>query len=130
MQNQPSQNYSGQNLTQPVMFNGTVVTNPQIAIPRKPFLLERYYFDKLIRGESLFFTLANTILGSVIGLFINMLAKLIGSKIDKRIIFDSWEVYAFLIALALMIICYLIHYFVPNERKRIITQINEHFKNS
>ena len=130
MPNQPPQNYSGQNLTQTVMFNGAVVTNPQIAIPREPFLLERYYFDKLIKGDSVFLTLANTILGAVIGLFINMLAKLIGSKIDKKIIFDNWEVFAFLIALGLMIICYVIHYIVPNERRRIIAKINEHFENS
>jgi hypothetical protein len=54
MPNQPPQNYSGQNLTQTIMVNGAVVTNPQIAIPREPFLLERYYFDKLIKGDSVF----------------------------------------------------------------------------
>jgi hypothetical protein len=59
-----------------------------------------------------------------------MLAKLIGSKIDNKIIFDNWEVFAFLIALGLMIICYVIHYIVPNERRRIIAKINEHFENS
>lgn len=130
MPDQLSQNYSGQNLTQPVMVNGAVITNPQIAIPREPFLLERYHFAKLIKGDSFFLGLANTILGAVIGLFINMLAKLIGSKIDDKITFDSWEVYAFLIALVLMIICYGVYYLVPNERRRLITKIKEHFENS
>lgn len=130
MPNKPQQDYSGQNLTKPVMVNGAVVTNLQIAIPREPFLLERYYYDKLIKGDSHLLTLANTILGAVIGLFINMLAKFIGSQIDNNIIFDKWEVYAFITALVLMLILYLINYFVPNERRRIIKKINEHFENS
>lgn len=94
--------------------------NPQITILRKTYLLERYDFDKLIKGESFFLTLASILLGAVIGLFINMLAKLIGSKIDNTIKFDSWELYAFFIALVLMIICYSVDYFVPNERKELL----------
>lgn len=130
MPNQPSQKYSGLTLNQSVMVNGAVMTNPQITIPRPPYLLERYDFDKLIKGDSVFLTLATTLLGAVIGLFINMLAKLIGSKIDPNITFENWEVYAFLIALGLMIICYVIHYIVPNERRRIVKIIKAHFENS
>ncbi|MCR1026644.1 hypothetical protein NQT66_17630 [Cellulophaga baltica] len=130
MSNQPPQSYSGQTFNQPVMINGAVMTNPQITIPRPPYLLERYDFDKLIKGESFFLTLANILLGAVIGLFINMLARLIGSKIDPTITFENWEIYAFLIALVLMTICYIIHHFVPNERRRIIKIVKEHFENS
>lgn len=130
MPNQPPQNYTGQTINQPIMVNGSIMTNPQITIPRPPYLLERYDFDKLIKGESFFLTLANILMGAVIGLFINMLAKLIGSKIDQTIVFDNWEIFAFLISLGLMIICYVIHYFVPNERRRIIKVIKEHFENS
>ena len=130
MPNQPTQNYSGQTFNQPVMVNGSVLTNPQITIPRQPYLLERYDFDKLITGESLFLNLANILLGAVIGLFINMLAKLIGSKIDQTITFENWEIYAFAISLVLMIICHIIHSLVPNERRRIIKIVKEHFQNS
>ena len=130
MPNQPTQNYSGQTFNQPVMVNGSVLTNPQITIPRQPYLLERYDFDKLITGESLFLNLANILLGAVIGLFINMLAKLIGSKIDQTITFENWEIYAFAISLVLMIICHIIHSLVPNERRIIIKIVKEHFQNS
>jgi hypothetical protein len=130
MSNQPPQNYSGQTFTQPIMVNGSVLTNPQITIPRQPYLLERYDFDKLIKGESFFLNLANILLGAVIGLFINMLAKLIGSKIDQTIKFENWEIYAFVISLGLMIICHIIHSIVPNERRRIIKIVKAHFENS
>ncbi|MCM4153659.1 hypothetical protein DHD05_18865 [Arenibacter sp. N53] len=126
----PQQNYSGQIFNQPVIVNGEVLIDPLITIQRKPFFLERYDFDKLTNGNSVFLNLATTLLGAVIGLFINMLSKLIGSKIDPNITFDNWEVYAFLLALGLMIICYIIHYLVPNERRRIIKVIKEHFEKS
>jgi hypothetical protein len=130
MSNQTPHNYSGQTFNQPIMVNGIVMTNPQIEIPRPPYLLERYDFDKLIKGEGLFLTLANTLLGAVIGLLINMFAKLIGSKIDTTIMFENWEIYAFIISLVIMIICYIIYYSVPNERKNIIKTVKEHFENS
>lgn len=130
MPNQPQQNYSGQIINQPVMVNGSVLTNPQITIPRQPYLLERYDFDKLIKGESFLLSLANILLGAVIGLFINMLAKLIGSKIDQTISFENWEIYAFIISLIFMIICYIAHSLVPNERRRIIKIAKQHFENS
>ena len=130
MSNQPPQNYSGQTFNQPIMVNGSVLSNPQITIPRQPYLLERYDFDKLIKGESFFLNLANILFGAVIGLFINMLAKLIGSKIDLTITFENWEIYAFLISLVLMVICHIIHSLVPNERRRIIKIVKTHFENS
>ena len=130
MSNQSPQNYTGQTINQSVMVNGSVMTNPQITIPRTPYLLERYDFDKLIKGESLSLTFATILMGAAIGLFVNMLAKLIGSNIDETIVFDNWELFAFLISLGLMGICYLINYLVPNERRRIITVIKAHFKNS
>jgi len=59
-----------------------------------------------------------------------MLAKLIGSKIGKSVTFDNWEVYAFFLALALMSICYMLHYLVPNEKRRIVKKIKLHFESN
>ena len=129
MSNQLPQNYSGQTFNHSVLVNGAVMTNPQITIQRTPYFLEHYYFDKLVKGDSPFLTWANILLGAAIGLLINMFAKFFGSKSDNTIKFDNWEVYAFIIALLLMLICYSIDYFVPNERKRIIKDIKRHFEN-
>ena|SRR5687767_15453791 len=126
---QAQETYAGQTFTVPVYVNGNLQTNPQIAIARPPYLLERYDFDKIIRGESFWLTMAQTFLGAAIGLFINMMSKLIGSKIDDKITFDDWEVYAFVIALILMILSYCVNHFVPNEKRRIVARIKRHFEN-
>lgn len=126
---QGSQNYTGQTFNnQAVYINGTVTTNPQITIARPPYLLERYDFDKIINRKSILNGIAITLVGASIGLFINMVAKFIGNKIDPLIEFDSWEVYSFLLTLLLMGLCYGIDYFIPNERKRIINKIRDHFE--
>lgn len=130
MTQEEQNNYSGQNLEHTTYVNGNLETNPIITIARKPFLLERYDFDKVIKGESFVLSIANTLLGAVVGLFINMIAKLIGSKVNDKITFEDWEVYAFLVALVLMLICYGINKLVPNEKRDIINKIKKHFENS
>lgn len=123
-----NQNYTGQTFNnQAVYINGIVATDPQITIARRPFLLERYDFEIIKNSKGYLNGIANTLLGATIGLFINMIAKLIGSEIDETITFDNWEVFAFLITLILMAVFYCLDYFVPNERKKIIKQICNHF---
>ncbi|MFD2565521.1 hypothetical protein [Aquimarina rubra] len=130
MNQEEPEDFTGQTFDTPLYINGNLETNPQISIPRIPFLLERYDFDKIIKRESFWLNIANTLLGAVIALFINMIAKLLGNKINSEIPFDEWEVYAFLIALILMIISYCINRFVPNEKRRIVKKIKDHFENS
>ncbi len=109
-------------------MNGNPFTNPAITIARQPHLLERYDFSVLKKTESLWFNLGFTFVGASVGLFINMLAKLLGSKIDSTIKFDSWEVFAWLIATGLAGCCFLINLWVPNEKRRIVEKINKHFE--
>ncbi len=124
-----NQNYTGQTFqNRAVYINGEIATNPQVTIARPPYFLERYDFDKIISFQGYLYGIATTLLGASIGLFINMIAKLIGSKIDASIKFDNWEIYAFLISLVLMCVFYGIDYFVPNERKKIIKTIRTHFE--
>lgn len=126
-----NQNYTGQTFqNQAVYINGEITTDPQIAVARRPYLLERYDFDKIISFQGYLYGIATTLLGATIGLFINMIAKLIGSEMDSSIKFDMWEVYAFLISLVLMGIFYGIDYLVPNEKKRIIKVICAHFESN
>lgn len=121
--------YTGQTFNAPVYINGDLTTNPDITIARQPFLLERYDFSVLRRTESIWFNIGFTFLGATAGLLINMLAKLIGSKIDDSIHFDSWEVFAFILSLILTAICFLINKYVSNEKRRLVERINEHFNN-
>lgn len=123
-----NQNYTGQTFNQTVYINGEIATAPQITIAREPYLLERYDFEIIKSSKGYLNGIANTLLGATIGLFINMIAKLIGSKIDTSIKFDNWEIYAFLITMVLMGIFFGIDSIVPNERKKIIKKICYHFE--
>ncbi|WP_162549697.1 hypothetical protein [Hymenobacter nivis] len=122
------QTYTGQNLNGTILINGSPTTNPQITIIRQPFLLEIHKFNILITNNSFFSKLIDPILGATIGLFINLIAKLIGNKIDTTIQFDKWEVYAFVISLIIMLSFMLLNYLVPNDRKKLINEINNHFQ--
>jgi hypothetical protein len=124
-----NQNYTGQTFqNRAVYINGEFATDPQVTIARSPYFLERYHFDKIISLQGYLYSIATTLLGATLGLFINLIAKLIGSKMDSSIKFDNWEIYAFLISLVLMGIFYGIDCLVPNERKRIIKEIRAHFE--
>lgn len=122
--------YTGQEFNQPVYVNGNPETNPKITVARIPFLLERYEFDKISKGDGFWTNMANILLGAAIGLFINMIAKLIGSKMDTSIVFEKWELYGFIIAIILMGICYVVDSCVPNEKRKIKKKITEHFEKS
>ncbi|MHC1773787.1 MAG: hypothetical protein AB9834_00100 [Lentimicrobium sp.] len=128
---QMTQKITGQTFTnQPIYINGEFATDPQIAIARRPYLLERYDFDKLINSKGFLNNIAMTLLGASIGLCINMFAKIIGNKIDPSIKFDNWEVYAFVVTTIAMGLFFCIDHFVPNERRNIIKQIRNHFESN
>src|SRR5690554_4889352 len=124
-----NQNYTGHTFNnEAVYINGEIASDPLITIARRAFLLERHDFDKIKNSNGNIHGIATALLGATIGLFINMIAKLIGSKIDSSIKFDNWEIYAFVLTLIFMGVFYAIDCFVPNERKSIIKRISMHFK--
>lgn len=94
--NPSNTNYQGQNLNGTIYISGNPSTNPQIAIAKAPYLLEIHSFYILNNPHSdIFSKITDTLLGVSIGFFINLIAKLVGSKIDSSIPFDTWEIYAF-----------------------------------
>lgn len=121
--------HTGQTFNSPVYLNGDLTTNPEITIARQPYLLERYDFSVISRTESFWFNLGNTLFGASLGLFINMIAKLIANKIDPKIQFHDWEIYAVVVAIIFMGISFLVNHFVPNEKRRVVNIIKKHFDN-
>lgn len=111
----------------PIFINGTVSINPLITIAQEPFLLEKYDFDKLINGKNFISEIRGPLLGIWIAFFINMLAKFIGNKINDKIIFDDWEIYAFIISIVTFFIVFIIDKCIPSEQKRIQKEIKSHF---
>lgn len=121
-----SNSITGQTFNHTVIVNGKVTTNPKIQIARTPYRLQEHEFIILKESNSLN-KITEILLGAAIALFINLLAKLIGNKFDSTIPFDVWELYAALIAFALTLLCMLISFFVPTEKKAIIKKLKQHF---
>lgn len=115
------------NSNNPILIDGVIAANPTITIGQEPFLLEKYEFDKVINGKNFINEIRGLLLGTSIALLINMFAKFIGNKINNKIVFDDWEIYAFLTSLVLYIISIIIDECLPSERKRIIKKIKLHF---
>lgn len=119
--------FNNKEFSNTVYINGEINVNPSIEIPRPPYLLEKYDFDKVINGKHFFSDLSTVLMGTWIGLAINMCAKFFGNRVDEDIAFDKWEVYAFLFSLSCYFICLIIDWLIPTERKRIIKSIKKHF---
>ena len=126
-------NYIGQNPNAPIMIKGgKIYKDPPLTMNRQPFYLERYDFDKIIKTDSSW--LCQISLGVGVGLFINMIAKLIANKINPKIQFDEWEIYAFVISLILTVGSYGLDRILPNEKRKIVNHIdgnkhNDFYKN-
>lgn len=111
----------------PVLINGNLVSNPTIAIAREVYKLEKYAFYKLTSRDGGLQTYAQITTGASIGLAINMVGKFLGSKIDSKIVFDTWEVYAFFISAVITGVLFGLYYVVPSEKRRIYKKIKNHF---
>ena len=124
-------NYQNQNINTPIYINGSLTTQPTILIGQEPYLLEKYDFGKIINGNDYSGDIKSALKGATLGLFLNMISKLIGNKIDKTILFDKWEVYAFGISFILLIVLFIYEYisnkFYPTEKRKIINKIKMHF---
>lgn len=120
--------YSNQSLHETTFVDG-VETNARITIARPPFLLERYYFDKIISGESKWEQISKTFLGGSLVFLLSAIAKALTAHFLENVSIDEWELIALVLSLLLAGISAIIDYYVPNERKRIIKKIKEHFEN-
>lgn len=120
-------NINNERIDETVFVNGDPYVNPTIQILQTIYNLEKYDFDKLINGKSYLNQAADLLYGICAGLFINMVVKFFGSKVDKDIIFDKWEVYAFFLSLALLIIILFFDHFIPSKKKQVIKKIKSHF---
>jgi hypothetical protein len=107
-------------------YKGNPTDSPELTIARTPYMLEIHDFER-ITDSSFGNKSVELFLGATIGLFINMIAKLIGNKIDPSVQFDIWEVIACVIAGFATVVSLVIAHYVPNKRRRVIRKISQHF---
>ncbi|KGT09557.1 hypothetical protein ACH34F_05210 [Elizabethkingia anophelis] len=121
-------NFTNERFTATIFVDGNPFIDPTISILQDIYHLDKYDFDKIINGKSNLSESQNLLIGTSVALFINMVAKFMGNKIDPKITFDNWEVYAFILSIVLLGIISVLNHFIPSQRKKIIKKIKTHFK--
>lgn len=118
-----------QNITETILVHG-LLSGAAIGTWQADFPLTALDFEHIKNGKPITFNWANSILLTTIGFGLNLIGK--GASqlagIQQQIYVGEWI--ALGIGFAISIILYLIGFALPNDRKRVMKAIQEHFKNS
>ena len=106
-----------------------VRTKPSIRISQEPFLLCEADFLRLKYGDSKVLAWAGGVLLTSLGMLFIPMAKYIIVKMtsDKSIIIQSWEWFAPFIGIGIAALLFAIGKMLPNERKQVMSDIEDHF---
>lgn len=120
--------YKGQLITGTVEAVGSL-TGTSIGTWQEDYLLREVEFVHIKRGKSVTFLWANSFLLTTFGFGINLLAKWFSSSDNTISPISKGEWIAFGCGAVFALILYIIGYFIPNERKKVMNDIESHFKN-
>jgi hypothetical protein len=116
---------------EPIEITADLLVAPSIYSTKEDFFLCEADFLRLKNGKHKSLNAAIAFLTASIGFFIPFIAKFIGSKIDsKPFVYDTWEWVAPAISVVVSIIIFLIYQFSPNDHKKVMKAIEEHFRSA
>lgn len=129
-QNQQSQLVEGQRFTE--TFPATADrTEPSIGSLQADFPLCEADFLRLKNGNPKMLTAAYSVLLTAVGLGLSLGGKYAEAIINRLLVpIPKWEVYGFASAIALAAILYFAGLFLPNDKKKVMNDIETHFKKS
>lgn len=107
------------------LFSGASVGTWQADYP----LTGRDY-EHLRNGKPITFNWANSILLTSIGIGLTLLGKYISQQSDPSVLIYKGEWIALSIGVITAIVLYIIGLFLPNDRKKIMKKLQDHFDNS
>ena len=93
---------------------------------QEDYPLREIEFHHIKNGKSITLSWANNVLLASIGFSLNLVAK--GYSDITKILLGEWI--AIFVGIAVAVVMYIIGYFFPNERKKAIKKIDEHFNTS
>lgn len=124
-----NENISNQVILQTVqvadLLSGTSIGTWQADYP----LTGRDY-EHLKNGKPITFDWANSILLTSIGIGLTLLGKYISAQTDPSVVIYKGEWLALATGLIISIVLYMIGLLLPNDRKKIMKKLKDHFDNS
>lgn len=119
------QRYKGKVITKTVMVSN-MLTGTSVGTWQEDYPLREVDFVHIKNGKPITYIWANSILLATFGFGLNLLAKWY-SQTDK---ITKGEWIAFDFGVGISVILYIIGVCLPNERKKVMNDIENHFKNA
>lgn len=123
------ENIRNQQLDQTTVVSG-LSSGSSVGTWRADYPLTGRDFEHLRHGRPVTFNWANSVMLTTIGLLLNILGKYLSQKSGVTITIYIGEWVALWVGIIIAIILYLIGLAFPNDRKKIMKKLKEHFDNS
>jgi len=124
-----NESINNQEIHQTVQVPG-LLTGASIGTWQADYPLNGRDYEHLKNGKPVTFNWANSILLTSIGISLTLLGKYISQQADPSVVVYKGEWIALAIGIILAIVLYLVGLFLPNDRKKIMKKLQEHFDNS
>lgn len=114
---------------EPLHLSVDIKTEPSISSMQEDFALCEADYLRLKNGKSKGSDVAITFFLASIGFGIAFAAKYVASLFDgKTFLYETWEWVAPAIAATISLVIYLVYLCLPNDHKRVMKAVEEHFK--
>ncbi len=122
-----AEDIKNEELTQTTHFDN-IITGVKVGTWQENFQLTALQFEYIKNGHSQWHNWASNILIASITSLLLILAKITSNFFGEKQIITNLELYALGSAIILSIILYVIAFFIPNNNKKTMKKIQDHFK--
>ena len=124
-----NENISNQVILQTVQV-ANLLSGTSIGTWQEDYPLTGRDYEHLKNGKPITFDWANSIFLTSIGIGLTLIGKYISGQTDPTVVIYKGEWLALAVGLIISIILYVIGLLLPNDRKKIMNKLKEHFDNS
>ena len=122
--------YKDKVLTETFMAEEDLLSGTTIGTWQEDYPLRQVEFEWIKNSKPMTFIWANSVLLTTLGFGLNLLAKGYSYITSNTPPIGKGEWIAFFSGLAFSAVLYVVGVFLPNNRKMVMTTIEEHFKNA
>ena len=124
-----SDRIENQQITETILVQG-LLTGAAIGTWQADYPLTGRDYEHLKNGKPITFNWANSILLTSVGIALTILGKYISQKTDQSVVIYKGEWIALGVGILISVALYLVGLLIPNDRKRLMKKLKEHFDNS
>jgi len=122
--------YKDKVLTETVRPAGDLLSGITTGTWQEDYSLRQVEFEWIKNTKPMTFIWANSILLTTLGFGLNLLAKGYSNLTSNSAPISKGEWIAFFSGLAVSVVLYIVGGFLPNNRKKVMSKIEQHFKNA